>query len=164
MKNTTTDLTAQDLFAMAVVQAASKALTTYPDDTDVITKAVALVTSGAVRLHGTGHLHEVRSASGTGKVYAVNGTCTCPDTMYRGTTRCKHRYSVSILKHALATLQTQAEADNQARDAWSATTGQPPLPYQPCREHGRILARRNSPTGPVWGHVDRARRFTPCLA
>src|SRR5262249_31181640 len=78
-----------------------------PEAHDRLSAAVGLVKNGAVFQTSGGHW-EVQSSSEPGTLYTVNGTCSCPDSHYRGVA-CKHRYAVRLAKRMLALMQAPQE-------------------------------------------------------
>jgi hypothetical protein len=84
----------------ALRYSAHVAMARYPDahDTSRIARGLALAEHGHVTLHAD-QTATVRSQSGHG-TYRTNGTCTCPDYASAEGGRCKHRFAVSLLRHA----------------------------------------------------------------
>lgn len=162
--DTTLDLDAQDYFGLAVARVASTLLTRWPDDRCKIDRAVALVQAGKVRLADYRHAR-VESDTTEGFWYTVNASCDCQSFVRQGH-RCKHRYSAYIYREALNQLRDEAEAKAEAAPppAWPVvtTTPQPTAVHRYCLAHDRLLVRRYQGTLPVYGHVDRARRFRLC--
>lgn len=71
---------------------------TYPEECPRITRAVALVETGAVTLcpDGTASVHSQKGQA----VYQVNGSCQCFD-QHAPDGRCKHRWAKTMYKHLL---------------------------------------------------------------
>ena len=167
--DTTAALTAQDLFGLAVTEAASKALSRYPDDVKRITDAVRMIGEGLVTLKPGGA--RVESDTTFGLYYDVNGACECLDYVRGKTERCKHKYGYWLLRCALALLQEQAEADAWQRKYPVVQTAPrreaAPCTMRRCETHGWLLTRRIALSAPyhgeaVYGHLDRAKRFSVC--
>jgi hypothetical protein len=90
-----------------------------PDAHERLSAAAAIVRSGGVFQDDAGHW-QVHSTSEPGKVWHVNGSCTCPDSVYRGMP-CKHRYAVRLAQRTLAMMRTPHEeppaVETQGEDA-----------------------------------------------
>src|SRR5215470_11892224 len=85
-----------------------------PEAHERLSAAVGLVKNGAVFQTSAGHW-EVQSSSEPGTLYTVNGSCSCPDSHYRGVP-CKHRYAVRLAQRMLALMQAPVERDREARE------------------------------------------------
>jgi hypothetical protein len=99
----------------ATVQAtAARALERFPDASDRLGKAVALVLSGAVAPED-GHTYAVASQSHPDRQpYAVNGTCQCAYFLNHPRAWCTHRLAAAILRRTIEALQSVDTAPGQS--------------------------------------------------
>jgi hypothetical protein len=117
-----------------------------PEAHERLSAAVAIVRSGGVFQDDQGHW-EVSSTSEPGKVWSVNGSCSCPDSVYRGRA-CKHRMAVRLAKLATTILEEVAQTPTPALDdhGWPPeampVAGMPADPPVPAPAHPEAV-----PTG-----------------
>lgn len=97
-------------FDAALLAAAARAKATYPTERCRIERGLAIVLSGGVDVLPTG-IALVQSQSQPGVQYTVNGRCSCPDEQRAPGGRCKHRWSKSLYKAALADQKRHAGTD-----------------------------------------------------
>ena len=113
-------------FAQALAQAELLALQKLPAVLhERISCGVALVREGKV-LQEDDHHWTVESTSTPGKVYAINGTCTCEDAHFRAPEGlCKHRLGAYLARKSLELVHAappaspvEEEASTPARTPW----------------------------------------------
>lgn len=81
-------------------QLAAQARTRYAGEQGRIDRGLGIALNGGVTLHADGSA-DVQSASDPEIVYHVaHGTCDCPDFQRAPDGRCKHRFSVCLVKKA----------------------------------------------------------------
>lgn len=98
----------QPSFADAVDIVATRAKAALPEAEGRIQRAVALVMDGRVHLSEDGKSATVDSGNTPGKVYSVNGSCTCKDAEFAPQGICKHKIAFGILKRATAIMLENA--------------------------------------------------------
>jgi hypothetical protein len=115
---------AQQLFTNTVISIAAQAQAALPEANGRVERARDLVLGGLVSRKADGTF-EVRSQSERGKIYVVNGACTCPDAEKAPEGRCKHLISTWLWRKARKAIEAQL-AEQQAAPV--ATQ----LPEAPC--------------------------------
>jgi hypothetical protein len=87
---------------------ADRARTRYAGEAQRIDRALVIALNGGVTLHQDGTA-SVQSSSDAEVVYHVaHGTCDCPDFERAPAGRCKHRYSVCLVKKAQVQVASSA--------------------------------------------------------
>ena len=160
MDTTTISQDAQTYFARIVAELAEKAKLAYPNDENLILNGCALIAAEKVSQEN-GYVC-VESQTRAAHYYHVGHRCECP-AMQRFD-RCSHMWAKTLYRMALAVLQDEAELENARRSMRQypvVGTTRPPYKPELC-QCGRYKVRRQIAAGPVWGHIDRARRFTRC--
>jgi len=100
----------------ALRQAAEQARSHYAGEVTRIDKGLVIALNGGVTLCPDGTA-QVQSARDPEVVYTVRrGVCDCPDFQRAPDGRCKHRYSVCLVKHAQQTLDQAAQQATVAAD------------------------------------------------
>jgi hypothetical protein len=100
----------------ALRQMAERARTRYAGEAARIDRGLVIALNGGVTLHQDGTA-SVQSSSNAEVVYHVaHGTCDCPDFSRAPEGRCKHRFSVCLVKKA-----QQHVAEEQAAQTYYAT-------------------------------------------
>jgi hypothetical protein len=116
-------LTPQQLFSQAVLSEAAKAKAALPALNGRIERARDLVLGGLVSPQ-PGYSFAVRSASSTGKTYAVTPDgCDCPDALKTPDGRCKHLLATWIWRRARTAVEGQGQGAPEA--SANGTTPQP---------------------------------------
>lgn len=87
----------------------------YPERLGAIARANALIANGHVIPLGDGNA-QVLSEHEEGVVYEVNGTCSCPDAVYRNH-HCKHQSAWRLFQHVAKKVAAQPEPEPEPAPA-----------------------------------------------